>query len=235
MDLFTLGVHIVDIAVRLAVIYLLLHGFVRTYLTVFIYGCFYLLTSFSEVVVSRFLGRASAAYGNLYWADEVLLDLLLFLTVILLTYRASQGNTFAPAMRKALIVVVVVALTLPFLLGGFGLWSAKDHSRLSDHWFTQAGQIFNFGGALMNLVLWTTLIGSRQREPRLLAVSAGLGVAVTAQAIFLGVRLLSGSPVVREVADVFINVLGQITASVIWCWAFRPSAQVRSGATSSGY
>ena len=235
MDSVTLVAHLIDIVVRLYLIYLLLGGFVRSYVILFLYCLTYLLTSFSEVVVAQLKGRASAFYGNLYWTDEVLLDMLLFFTVIFLTYRATEGNAvLRPVMRKALIIAVAAALILPFALGGLTLIDAKDHSKLDGHWFNRAGQIFNFGGALMNLFLWTALLSSKRRDPRLLAVSAGLGVAVTAQAIFLGVRLLSGSPNVREVADLF-NVLGQITASVIWCWAFRPSAQVRSGATSSGY
>ena len=45
----------------------------------------------------------------------------------------------------------------------------------------------------MNLGLWTALIGTKKRDPLLLTVSAGLGVAVTGAAIAFGLQAVHAS------------------------------------------
>ena len=88
-------------------------------------------------------------------------------------------------------------------------------------WMDHTSQLLNFGAAIMNLFLWTALIGSRQRDPRLLMVSAGLGVAVTGAAIAYGFRALIGKAGPLWLPDVFLSVTHLICV-FLWCWAFRP-------------
>ena len=60
------------------------------------------------------LGWASPAYRNLYWTDQLALDLLLFLVVIAFTYAALQENPLRPKAAKALEFIVVVTGGLAF-------------------------------------------------------------------------------------------------------------------------
>jgi hypothetical protein len=210
----------ISLALQALLVFLLLRGPVRKYFIVFLYSVVYLSTSAIELIVFRQGGRLTPLYARVYWTDEIVLDLLLFLMVIILTLRATKESPLRAAVVRMLMVVAVAALALPFVIGPSPYFSIR--------WFRLASQILNFGGALMNLGLWTALIGSKKREPELLVVSAGLGVAVAGQAIYYGIRLLTASPVVRRFSDL-LNVLTHLAGVAIWCWAFRRQARTRKG------
>lgn len=219
MDAFHSAAEVVGLALQALLVLLLLRGPFRKYFIVFLYSTVYLLTTFLEVAVIRQSGKSAPLYAQLYWTNEIVLDLLLFLLVIVLTYRATEGSPLRGAVGKLLGVVVLVAAVLPFVIGSRPYFSLR--------WFRVTAQILNFGGTVMNLGLWTALIGSKRKDSQLLTVSAGLGVAVTGQAVYYGLRLLTTAPLVRSTSDV-INVLTYLAGVAIWCWAFRPVVQVAS-------
>ena len=210
---------VVSLVLQALLVFLLLRGPFQKYFIIFLYSTVYLLTSALEVALHWEAGKSAPVYARVYWTNEIILDLLLFLMVILLTYRATEGSPIRGAIGKLLIIVVVAAVGLPFLIASRPLFSPR--------WFRMTAQILNFGGAVMNLGLWTALIGSRRKDPQLLAVSTGLGVAVTGQAVYYGLRMMTVSPVVRGLSDL-INVLTYLAGVAIWCWAFRPAAPSRS-------
>ena len=87
---------------------------------------------------------------------------------------------------------------------------------------------------MMNLGLWTALIGTKKRDPLLLTVSAGLGVAVTGAAIAYGLRRYRtprGLP--QQLANLF-KTLTYLASVAIWCWAFRPAGGQEAGSSSGG-
>ena len=141
--------------------------------------------------------------------------------VITLTYRALEGSPLRAGMGRLLGAVLVIVLVVPFVL-----FSAR---RFSSAWFDGTSQLLNFGGAIMNLGLWTALIGTKKRDPLLLTVSAGLGVAVTGAAIAFGLRRFTpprGTP--QQLANLF-KTLTYLASVAIWCWAFRPAARKKPG------
>jgi hypothetical protein len=209
----------IALTLQAVLVFFLLSGPLRQYFIVFVYSTVYLLTSGLEALVIRQAGKSSALYSRIYWTDEIILDLLLFLMVILLTLQATKGSILRGAVSKMLFLVVVVAIALPFVIG--------SRPYFSPFWFRFTGQILNFGGAVMNLGLWTALIGSKRKDSQLLTVSAGLGVAVTGQAVYYGLRLMTDDPLVYGISDA-LNVLTYIAGVAIWCWAFRPAARVAS-------
>ena len=217
-------VEFVSLALQALLVYSLLRGPFQKYFIIFFYSAVYLLTSFVEVAIERRGGKATPLYAQVYWTNEIVLDVLLFLMVILLTYRAAEGSPIRAAVAKLLTIVVVVAAVLPFVIGSRPYFSLR--------WFGVTAQILNFGGALMNLALWTALIGSQRKDPQLLTVSAGLGVAVTGQAVYYGLRSITTAPIVRSISDV-LNVLTYLAGVAIWCWAFRPAARVRPESTEA--
>jgi hypothetical protein len=219
MDLFSSIDTAVALTLQALLVVFLLRDLSRNYVIILLYSVTYLITNVVEKVVIRQIGIHTPLYTRIYWTDEIILDLLLFLMVIILTFQATEGSVLRGAVSKMLFLVVLIAIGLPFALGSRPYFTTR--------WFTFASQILNFGGAVMNLGLWTALIGSKRREPRLLMVSTGLGVAVTGQAIHYGIRLLTRSPIVWEVSDV-INAMTYIAGVAIWCWAFRPKARSRS-------
>jgi hypothetical protein len=83
--------------------------------------------------------------------------------------------------------------------------------------------VLNFGAAVMNLALWTALIGNKKRDRQLLTVSAGLGVAVAGAAIGFGLRqftVVGGGA--REVVNLLLLPLIHVVGVFIWCRAFWP-------------
>lgn len=214
-----LVLEVFSIAIQAAVILFLLRGSFRRYPLLLAYCVVQLAVTVAEEYVYRVFGQGSAVYGKLYWTDEVTLDLLLFLMVITLTYRALEGSPLRAGMGRLLGAVVTLVLVVPFVL-----FSAR---RLSNVWFYGTSQLLNFGAAVMNLGLWTALIGTKKRDPLLLTVSAGLGVAVTGAAIGFGLRrfmpsISTGTP--QQLTDLF-KTITYLASVAIWCWAFRPRAR----------
>jgi len=206
----------ISIAVQASVIVFLLRSSFRRYPLLLAYLVLQLATTAVEEYVYRVFGLASAVYERLYWTDEVCLDLLLFLMVITLTYRALEGSPLRAGMGRLLGGVLVLVMVVPFLL-----FSAR---RFSFAWFDGTSQLLNFGAAIMNLGLWTALLGTKKRDPLLLTVSAGLGVAVTGAAIAFGIRRFTPpESTAQQLADL-LKTITYLVSVAIWCWAFRPQA-----------
>ena len=156
-------------------------------------------------------------YTRLYWANDVIVDLLRFLLVIVLSYRAVPEGPRRLTMGRLLGGVVVIMLVLPFVLFplSFKPWP-------SEVWFNSTSQLLNFGGAIMNLILWGALLVNRKRDPQLTAVSIGLGVVVTGAAVSYGLRHLLPLEA-RFIPNLFL-MLTQLAGWGIWCRAFWPAA-----------
>jgi hypothetical protein len=142
------------------------------------------------------------------------------LMVIGMTYRALAGNPLRAKIERFLTVAVICTIVLPFVLFRGPI--------LGTHWFNETCQMLNFGAAVMNLALWTALLGNQKRDPLLLAVSAGLGVAVTGAAITYGLHYFkwSTNATARNLVDL-IKSLAYIVSLLIWCRAFWPVRQLK--------
>jgi hypothetical protein len=217
MALSQLVLEAISIAIQAGVIFLLLRSSsFRRYPLLLVYCVLQLAATVAEEYVSRLHGQTNF-FRRLYWTDEITLDLLLFFMVITLIYRAVEGSPVRTAMGRLLGAVVVMVLVVPFVL-----FSAR---RFSTTWFDGTSQLLNFGAVILNLGLWTALIGTKKRDPLLLTVSAGLGVAVTGAAIAYGLRRFTPpTSTPQQLANLF-KTLTYLVSVAIWCWAFRPSAQ----------
>jgi hypothetical protein len=216
----------ISIVGQIALIFFLLRSSsFRRYPFILVYSVLQLVITAVEEYVYRVYSLGSAIYGKLYWTDEVSLDLLLFLMVIVLTYRALESSSLRAGMGRLLGVVVVIVVTVPFVL-----FNAR---RFSTPWFDATSQLLNFGAAIMNLGLWTALIGTKKRDPLLLTVSAGLGVAVTGAAIAFGLRRFTPpTSTPQQLANLFKTVT-YLASLGIWCWAFRPGARRTPGPSAA--
>jgi hypothetical protein len=206
----------------LLVVFLLRSGF-RRHLVLLAYALVHLASNAVEEWVYHDQGIRSIAYRNVYWTDEVVKNLLLFLLVIHMTYRASEGSPLRASAVRILSVVTAVAVLLPFLV--------FQPPYFTTPWFRHSIQLLEFCATIMNLVLWTVLIATRRRDPQLLTISAGLGVGTTGAAIAYGLReWFTGD------ARLLANLVGNLTylgSTLIWCWAFRPkllSSRPQNGA-----
>jgi hypothetical protein len=211
-------------ALQVATVVFLFLRPIRKYGFVLAYLLLQLGTSAVEMTINSKLGTGSKLYFKIFWTDEIVLDILLFFILILLTYRAMEGSPAQGHMRRALGAVMVMAMVLPFVLfkGAF----------VTNAWFDHTSQLLNFGGAILNLCLWTALLGPRKRDPQLLTVSAGFGVVVTGVAISFGLRRLvhhpgAGAHSLAWSAANLIFVLAHLAGAASLCWAFRPAGLLR--------
>ena len=205
-----------SIGIQAILIVFLLQGFFRRYPVLLVYCVLQLAATITEEYVFRVHGQTNF-FRNLYWTDEITLDLLLFIMVITLIYRALEGSPLRAAMGRLLSAVVAIVVVVPFVL-----FSAR---RFSTNWFDGTSQLLNFGALILNLGLWTALIGTKRRDPLLLKVSAGLGVAVAGAAIAYGLRRFTPpNSTPQQLANLF-KTLTYLTSVAIWCWAFRVAAK----------
>jgi hypothetical protein len=210
----------------LLALFVLVFRFFRKYPILLFYCGVQLLTSLAEAVVLRQYGSGSALYAKFFWTDEVVTDLLLFFMIIEATYRAMENNPARRTTARMLATITAIVLLLPFVVFQSHIFRASGAP--NSVWFENTSQLFNFGGAILNLGLWTALLSSRRRDPQLLMVSAGLGVAVTGAAISYGLRrLFDPDPVASSIANL-LYVLTRAASAFIWCWAFRPAPRAET-------
>jgi hypothetical protein len=199
---------------QFGLLFLIVRGPLSRYFPLFLYIATYLGSTILEGWVLRTDGPTGDRYFAVYWGGELLLDLLLFFLVISLTFRALEGNPQLPKVARFLLLVLAAALVLPFVIFEARVFTYG--------WNIRTAQLLNFGAAIMNLALWTSLIMNRRRDPQLLTVSAGLGIAMASAAMTFGVRQLTQSDSIGRVAADYAHRALQIASVLIWCWAFRP-------------
>jgi hypothetical protein len=181
---------------------------------------------------------ANRVYAQLYWTNDVIVDLLRFVLVAVLIYKVVGSSK--PLLGRVLSGLVVAMIGLPFLLFhpilqyrprkgllnspsqllNFG--AALFQTYPSAAWFNSTSQLLSFGAAIMNVILWGALIQSKKRDPQILAVSLGLGILVTGTAVSYGLRHFMPQGEFTAVFNLFLN-LTQLAAWLIWCRAFWPA------------
>jgi hypothetical protein len=217
MDLFSNVIGVVGIFLHVVLLFLLILGPFRRYFVIFLYCLAQTVLGVLDGVILRKFGQSSTQYRTMFWTDAIIVDVLLFLVVIVLTYQALEGNPLRAKMTRILGGISVIVAILPFVVLRRPLFMTR--------WFNGTDQILEFGVAIMNLGLWTALIASKKRDAQLLTVTAGLGARVAATALLLGLRHFTvGGGTAREIADVAVR-LTFIAGTLIWCWAFRPSTR----------
>lgn len=219
MEFFSNAIVSAQVLFQLVLLYLLVRGPFRRYFLIFAYCLAQSVQIVVDGAVLRKFGVSSNEYKIVFWTDALIVDLLLLFVVIAVTYQALEGSPLKSKLTRLLTILSGVILVLPFVV----LKSRIFYTR----WFNGTDQILNFGIAILNLFLWTALLGNKHRDPQLLTVTAGLGARVAATALLLGLRqFTAGGGMAREIADVAAR-LSIVAGTLIWCWAFRPSTRRR--------
>ena len=210
-----------DTILELALLGLLLVGPFRKYLVFSLYIAGLGLGDVVGTIAYYRRGLSSSAYYDIYWTDRIGSALLLFAVVIAFTYEALRESPLRAKAAKALAVIFLVTLALPFAF--LREHYSGQHGFFSSKWFNEVSQIWSFGAAIMNLVLWTALLSNRRRDPKLVIISIGLGLLTASAAIGWGSRQWFPEAD-RWPVDTF-RWVSHLASLLIWCWAFRPSAR----------
>jgi len=190
----------------------------------------YCLVDFLSSVVetSAFLGLfrwqtvSRERFAAFYWANEFLLQLLIFAVMLSLIHQALEHPRVSSFLVGFILLLVMIG-------SGASVAFTYSASASPARWLTDLSGKLSFFSAMLNVVLWTALIRGKKRDPRLLVIAAGLGVLTTGKSIGHHVRGLSASAV--PYADLFI-VLSHLICLLAWWWAFYRIGV--SGISSSG-
>ncbi len=214
---FQIGAYLVGLSLELAIMVVLLRGQWKRFPFVLAYLIGDFLTTALEIEPSLGYGGGTdverLAFTKLYWVNERSMQVLLFLLVISLVYRAT-----AHLRPRRTLLLFVVTGTLLFAGVSFALHF--DPILSLGKWMTPWTRDMNFFAAILDLGLWFSLLGARQKDYKLLMISGALGIQFTGVAIGQAVRQMSSSSVVAIVTGDLISV-AYILCFYIWWQAFR--------------
>jgi hypothetical protein len=217
--------YLVGLPLELLIVATLLRGGYRRYPFVFAYVVADLITTVIEIRPSLGYGSRSEVMIHqfmwIYWIDERVMQILMFLVVISLVYLAAQDQRPSGSGVAGIIGGTLIFTGISFLIH----YSPRLYI---GQWMTPWTRDLNFAGALLDLGLWAKLISQPRKDYRLLMVSGALGIQFTGQAIGQAIRALSHSPTVRFLANILLLSMDLIFL-YLWYQAFRtePAPQPR--------
>ena len=205
-------------ALQAAVLLFSVNGHARKYPSFFAY----IAISLATTALEGYYRDNREMFRQFYWTDQVALVLILFMIVSSMTYQSMPDDSkIRPLASKALFATLFFALVMPF---------AIFHNRVlfSDRWFRGTSQFLTFGVGLMTLVFWMALISNKKRDPILVKIALGIGVAIAGEAFAWGLKqLLVRHQTYGNLFDSTTNMIGL----GIWCSAFWPK---RANADAQG-
>jgi len=170
----------VGLLLELPLIAALLRGPYRRWPFVFVYVIGDFLTSLVELPSAyqywRGLRSTGASYATLYWIDEIIIQILVYLAVVSLVYGATKPLRSRRIVRNLVILGAVA-------LAGISLLVHYRATGALGSWVTPWVRDLNFSSAVLDLGVWALLIGSPRRDPQLLLLSGGLGIQFAGSAI----------------------------------------------------
>jgi hypothetical protein len=208
--------YLFGVPLELMVIAALLRGEYRRYPFIFLYAVVDLLTTILEIQPSMAYDsgtpQAKHQWVMRFWFNERIMQVLVFLLVISLVYTATKH--LRP--RRALLLGIICGT---ILFAAISFWFQHDPNPLEvSRYMTRWTRDLNFCAAILDLGLWALLIGSRQKEYKLLLITGALGIQFTGGAI--GQALRDMSPAIVALASDFL-MLTNLARLFIWWQAFR--------------
>ncbi len=154
---------------------------------------------------------------RLYWVQTLMAQVAMALLVLQLIYRVGRET---PAQAT-----LVRFLTFGSILVA-GISVAIHSDNRPNTFMASVARDLTFLAAILNMILWRFLIQVRKKDYLLLAVSAGVGIQCTGDAIGHSLRILArqvgSAPVIYEFGNVLMSLSALITVA-IWHTAFSRS------------
>jgi len=155
-------------------------------------------------------------YWITYWTGEVINELLVYAVVISLLYRACERLRSAQLARLCLILGACLIAGGTFLLH-------YEPSLKRGEWLTPWFRDLSFACALMDIVLWTSLLVARDKDRQLMMLSGGMGVQFAGVSIGESLRQIAMKSHSHQLALAggVITVAGSLFRMFIWWHALR--------------
>jgi hypothetical protein len=158
-------------------------------------------------------------------AGEVAAYALLLLVVFSLIYQATARFGARRLMRAILTAVPLLVIFASFLVH-------YDGQLRLGIWVTPWIRDLKFCAAILDMALWTLLLLTRNRDPRLLLLTGGMGVMFAGNAIGESVQHLAnrnGSNTLFLVGS-SLSVVADLAFLYIWWRSFREGKRVQGAA-----
>jgi hypothetical protein len=211
--------YLFGVPLELMVIAAMLRGEYRRYPFIFLYAVIDLLTTILEIqpamASSSGTPEAVARWSHMFWFNERIMQVLVFVLVISLVYRATEN--LRP--RRALLTAMISGT---LLVAAVSLWIHTGPNVPLGRFMTRWTRDLNFCAAILDLGLWALLIGSRQKDYKLLLATGALGIQFAGGAIGQSVRDMS--PAMVAAASDF-TVMASLLRVYLWWRAFRGRPQ----------
>jgi len=227
MDLaIQVGLLLVWLPLNLLIITALLRGDYRNFPFIFAYTVVEFLAFAAEVplywAVYTRGQQASSIQVFVFWMDEAIAQVLIFAVVLSLLHRASEKLGTRRVVRFALTAGAVA-----FAIISFGIHYKQGP--MVGIWMTPWTRDLNVCAAILDLALWALLLGSREKDARLLLLSGALGIQFTGEAIGESVRHLATIERSHSISlfGSTLIVTADIVRSYIWWQVFRRSPNVK--------
>lgn len=198
---------IVAMSLQVLVLSAMLKGAYRQFAFVFAYLVALFLGTVVEIAL--FLnGPVTRASVRYYWINDAILQGLLFCLVIALIYQSVDREKRARVRRWSVAGSLAMLAVSVAAHQGPRVWL----------WLTRVSRDISFAAAILDLILWFTLLAKKEKDHRLLMVSGALGIQFTGSAIGQTLRQLSPAAVP------FGNIVMVVAHSVClyaWWQTFR--------------
>ena len=155
--------------------------------------------------------RVGSRYVFWYWLDETILQLIVLIVVMSLIWQVTRAAHTRRMVRTGLSLGML-------LFAGISFAVHFDSKLPAGIWMTLWARDINFASAILDMALWAMLIARRPKDGRVLALSGGLGIMFTGEAI--GESLRSLSPRLVFQGDIFM-IVTYLVFLYIWWQAFR--------------
>jgi hypothetical protein len=205
---------LIGIPLELLILAALLRGGYRRYPFLFLYILGDFFTTVADIPASwAYIQGAHNTLGSVWWVGQVVSQLLVTPAVFSLLYRATDSQPGRRSFRIAILLEAALAGgSLVFhVYTGAGSWHA---AWLSDVYFCSA---------IIDLILWISLIAQRRADNQLLLLSSGLGVQFCGQAIGEALRQLAVHSRSRTLSlgGAWVMVISYLLFLFIWWRALR--------------
>jgi hypothetical protein len=230
-QVFQLVAYLFGLPLELMVIAVLLRGEYKRYPFIFLYAVVDFLTTVIEIPSSlAYFSRTAAAtkfWARLFWFNERIMQVLVFLVVISLVYKATEQ---LGRPRRTLLTGIICGTVL---VAAISFWAHYYDSTLVGPfgYMTPWTRDLNFAAVVLDLGLWVLLIGARQKDRKLLMVTGALGIQFTGAAIAQALRDMS--PAVVTAAGEF-QVITNLMRLYIWWQVFREKPRTVPSASTRG-
>jgi hypothetical protein len=214
---------LIGLPLQVLVVAALLRGSFKRFPFVFAYAVASLVITVIEIPsnVNYFITQDENVllhFAKIYWWDERILLVLVFVLVISLIHQALALTRSRQMVSAGLIAGALLFAVISFFI--------HHTPHLSATW-TLVTRDMNFGAAILDVGLWSLLIASRRGDRRLLLISGALGLQFTGEAIGESIRNLSLAQEVKSVslAGSVIVMLADLACLYVWWRTFSAAAR----------